>query len=240
MISLVSDGIFFDNLPADPFCARITALFDTYGSKYSFAMFWIQDDGRAAISRIDGSITVYADENADFEELSEFLKVVGYSDIICNETVSEKLKLEKTDSSYIVKYSACRSADKNGILIDYDKKEIYSLLCSCGFSMGSYNAFLADFCSRLNKKTALLSAIEDEDGLCASASALFCGRKSTLLGAVATKKDKRGRGYAERLVRFLAEKSRGEVFLFCRNDGLAKFYEKCGFEACGRWAAINK
>lgn len=239
MISLVSDGKCLDNLPADPFCARITALFDTYGSGYSFAMFWIQDEERAAISRIDGAVTVYADENADYEELSEFLKAVGYSDIICDEAVAERLGLEKYDSSYIVKYSTCRDADENGILTDYEKKEIYSLLCACGFSMGSYNAFLADFCSRLNKNTALLSAIEDEDGLCASASALFCGRKSTLLGAVATKESKRGKGYAERLVRFLAIKSRGEVFLFCRNDGLAEFYKKCGFDICGRWAAIK-
>lgn len=240
MITLVSDGKALDVLPADPFCARITALFDTYGANYDFALFWIQDEGSAAISRIDGAATVYADENADYEELSEFLKAIGYSDMICNKTAAENLKLEIDDSSFIVKYNDSRSVDESGILKDYDKKEIYALLCSCGFSMGSYGAFLADFCSRLNKKTAFLSAIADDDGLCACASALFSGRKSTLLGAVATKKEKRGRGYAEKLVRCLAKNGRGEIYLFCRNDSLAGFYEKCGFEICGCWAAVKK
>ncbi len=238
MIKLVSSGEIFDNLPADPFCARITALFDTYGAT-DFALFWVQDECRAAVSRIDGAVTVFAGENADFEELSEFLKVIGYSDIVCSGAVAEKLNFSINDSSFIVKYTDDRPIDASGILTDYDKKEVYSLLCSCGFSMGDYGAFLADFCSRLNKNTAFLSAIADDDGLCASASALFCGRKSVLLGAVATKESKRGRGYAERLVRYLTEMSRGEVFLFCRNDALADFYRKCGFEICGRWANLK-
>lgn len=238
MIKIVSDSRILDILPADPFCARITALYDTYGQT-DFALFWVQDECRAAISRIDGAVTVFADENADYEELSEFLNVIGYSDIICDEIVAGRLNLGICDSSFIVQCSNCQPVDENDVLTDYDKKEVYSLLCSCGFSMGGYNAFLADFCARLNKGTAMLSAIEDEDGICASASALFCGRKSVLLGAVATKQEKRGRGYAEKLVRFLAGKSRGEVFLFCRNDSLANFYKKCGFEICGRWAAIR-
>ena len=105
--------------------------------------------------------------------------------------------------------------------------------------MGDYGAFLADYCSRLNKGTAKLAAFE-EDGLLACASALFIGEKSVLLGAVATRKSARGRGLASKLVTTLADELKDKkVFLFCRNDGLLDFYKKIGFVKVGRWCVIN-
>ena len=135
-----------------------------------------------------------------------------------------------------MKYTGGASACED-ILFDYDKKEIYALLCECGFELGDYGTFLADVCSRLNKSTASLAAAECDGRLCACAFALFEGRKSVLLGAVGTSPAVRGRGYASRLVGTLAELKKGkEVFLFCRNDSLADFYSRIGFEICGKWA----
>ncbi len=238
MIKLVNKTEELDFLPADPFSARITALFDTYGAEQPFALFWVQDE-KAAVSKIDGSVTLFAAENADFEELSEFIKVIGYSDITCAENVAEKLGFAVDNSSYIVEYRNPVTADKTGILNDFDKKEIYLLLCKCGFSMGDYGSFLADICARLNKNTASMAAIAENGELCSCAFSLFNGRKSALFGAVATKENARGRGYAGRLVTYLADSRNKKTFLFCRNDGLSEFYKKHGFEICGRWAVIK-
>ncbi|MBE6820607.1 MAG: GNAT family N-acetyltransferase [Ruminococcaceae bacterium] len=244
MITLVSDICELDFLPADPYGARISALADTYGTAYDFALFWVQKiDGKsvAAISRIDGNATLCCCEDADFEEISDFLKASGYSTLTYDMKFSGKLGIIPQKNSFTVKYTGGASVCED-ILSDYDKKEIYSLLCECGFELGDYGAFLADVCSRLNKSTASLAAAECDGRLCACAFALFEGRKSVLLGAVGTSPAARGRGHASKLVGTLAEmKKDKEVFLFCRNDSLADFYSKIGFEICGKWAihAIN-
>lgn len=244
MVSICESGEKLDFLPADPFAARITALFDTYGADYCFARFWVQTvDGEqtAAVSSIDGEMTVCCLESADFEELSAFINAVGYSSVTCHEKYVSTLGLKPEKASFIVRFKGNSGADKKGILRDFDKRKIYDLLCLCGFELGDYKAFLADVCSRLNKGTASLAVIEDGGEPLACAFALFEGRKSVLLGAVATNPLVRGRGYASRVVGLLAnEKLEKSVFLFCRNDSLADFYKKIGFEIEGRWAVSVK
>lgn len=243
MVSLINNLKELSFLPADPYSARITALAKTYGAEYDFALFWVQKINEipvAAICRIDGNMTLCCEETADFEELLCFVETVGYSSITADLSVFEKLGINPQKTSYTVKYKGGAKVSDN-VLSDYDKKEIYSLLCTCGFELGSYNAFLSDVCARLNKSTADLAAKEINGILCACAFALFEGEKSVLLGAVATNPAARGRGYASELVGTLAQKKcEKEVFLFCRNDSLADFYSKIGFETVGRWAIIEK
>lgn len=244
MVTLCENGCELAFLPADPYSARITALEMTYGTSQSFAMFWVQTVDKiptAAIARVDGNMTLCCGENADFEELSCFIGAVGYSSLTCDEEIMKKLGIVPSKSSFTVKYKGGVKAETEEILRDCDKKEIYNLLISCGFELGDYNAFLADVCARLNKGTASFAAAENNNEICACAFALFEGEKSVLLGAVATKESARGNGYASKLVGFLAEeKSDKEVYLFCRNDGLAEFYGKIGFETVGRWAVSEK
>lgn len=239
MITLIDDKNELSFLPADPYAARITALAQTYGTDYDFALFWVQRiDGIpvAAVSRIDGNATLCCLDGADSEEISEFLKAVGYSSITFDARLADKLGIRPQKTSFTVKYTGGASVCDD-VFRDYDKKEIYSLLCECGFELGDYAAFLADVCSRLNKSTASLAAAELDGRLCACAFALFEGEKSVLLGAVATSPAARGRGYASKLVGTLAEmKNEKEVYLFCRNDSLAEFYSRIGFETVGRWA----
>ena len=244
MVSICESADWLGFLPADPFAARITALFDTYGADYGFAKFWVQTvDGvqTAAISSIDGEMTLCCLENTDFEELSAFINAVGYSSVTCRAEHAAALGLKVQKSSHIVRFEGNSGADCNGISRDFDKRKIYDLLCLCGFELGAYEAFLADVCSRLNKGTASIAVIENGGEPLACAFVLFKGRKSVLLGAVATNPSARGRGYASRAVSLLAnENSEKRVFLFCRNDGLADFYGKIGFQTDGRWAVAVK
>ncbi len=227
-------------LPSDPYAARITALFRTYGSDYDFALFWVQSiDGvpTAAISRIDGNMTLCSCGNADFEEIFHFVNAVGFQSLTCSYEDMEKLGFEPTDSSFTVKFKGEKTDRKINTVSDYDKRKVYDLLCDCGFELGDYGSFLSDVCSRLNKGTASMIAAEENGSLRACAFALFEGEKSVLLGAVATSPEARGRGYASEIVNKIAnEKSDKDVFLFCRNDGLEAFYSKIGFETVGKWA----
>lgn len=244
MVSLCNDLSELGFLPADAYSARITALFRTYGSGQTFAMFWVQrinDVSVAAISKVDGNMTLCTCENADFEELSGFINAAGFTSLTCDAEDMEKLGFEPGKISFTVKYSGGYEPQKADVSRDSDKRKIYDLLCACGFELGDYGAFLADVCARLNKGTASMTAVEENGGVQACAFALFEGERSVLLGAVATSPDARGKGYASTLVGTLAnEKSDKEVFLFCRNDGLADFYGKIGFEVVGRWAICER
>lgn len=240
MVKLIEDINSLDFLPADPYAARITALAATYGTAHSFAMFWVQKiDEKAvtAVSRVDGNMTVCCLGGADFEELSAFINAVGFSSLTCDAEVMKNLGFEAAKTSFTVEYKGGATSATVGIARDCDKKKIYDLLCLCGFELGDYHAFLADVCARLNKGTATLSAVTDNGEPCACAFALFEGAKSVLLGAVATNPVARGKGYASKIVGTLAnDKSDKKVFLFCRNDSLADFYAKIGFEKVGCWA----
>lgn len=244
MISLCKECEQLGFLPADPYAARITALFRTYGADYDFALFWVQDiDGipTAALSRIDGNMTVCTSENADYEELLHFVNAVGFQSLTCSYEDMQRLGFEPSDCSFTVKFTGESEERFINTVKDYDKRKIYDLLCSCGFELGDYGAFLSDVCSRLNKGTASLIAAEENGELRACAFALFEGEKSVLLGAVATSPEARGRGYASAIVSGIAkEKSDKEVFLFCRNDNLAAFYGKIGFEVVGKWAVLRR
>ena len=229
-------------LPPDPYAAKISALAVTYGFEQSFALFWVQYSDEkpvAAVSRLDGNMSVFCGEGTDFEELAAFINTVGFSTLVCREENIIRLGFEAKNASYIVRYEGTPSTEIPDVLWDYDKKKVYELLRDCGFEMGDYGAFAADYCSRLNKGAAMLAAVENQE-LDACASALFVGENSVLLGAVATRKEARGKGYASKAVKALADRFDDKtVYLFCRNDSLLAFYEKIGFVLNGKWAETS-
>lgn len=242
MIKLCESTDSLDFLPADPFAARITALFDTYGAGYGFASFWVQSvDGvpSAAISRVDGCMTLCCLDNADIGEIAEFIGVCGCSDLLCDASVMSALGIEPDDSSVTVRFEGLN--EPIGAIAEEcsDMRAVHALLLECGFKIGSFNSFAADACARLNRGTARLATACEGGKLQACAFALFAGRRSVLLGAVATAPEARGRGYASGLVKALAADYDKAVFLFCRNDGLEEFYKKCGFCRAGRWASAT-
>lgn len=243
MVRLVDDKNELDFLPADPYAARITALAETYGTEHNFAMFWVQSNEEksvAAVCRVDGNMTVCCADGTDFEELSGFVNAAGFSSLTCDLEVMKKLGFEPSKSSFTVEYKGGAAVGNIEKVRDCDKRKIYDLLCSCGFELGDYGAFLSDVCARLNKGTASFAAVMNDNEPCACAFALFKGKRSVLLGAVATNPIARSRGCASELVGTLAEENYGKrVFLFCRNDSLADFYGRIGFEICGRWAVIE-
>ncbi len=233
MLKLIENISSLDFLPDDPFSAVITAMASTYGTDYGFVRFYVQDD-KAALSIIDGNINIYASADADTNEIREFLKVMGYSSVRGEKRVIDGLGLNIADSSYIVRYAGGRVSAPAGFTDNREPREIYSLLTLSGFDMGDFNAFSQDVCIRLNKGTASFGGISENELSCCCFR-LFEGKKSILLGAVATRPDCRGRGLASSLVPYMAD-SKKPSFLFTRNDALLDFYKNCGFEETGRWA----
>ena len=233
MLKLAENYDELDFLTDNPFCAVITALARTYGFKYDFIRFYVQGKS-AAISVIDGNVSIFADKDADFQELSQFLNFFSFQSVKGEKSVLEKLGLQISNSSHIVKFTGKIPEKPEGFSRDYSLKEVYDLLCKSDFELGEFSYFANDVNTRINKGTAKLGVISHStlESCCFN---LFDGDKSCLLGAVATAKSSRGKGLASKLVPFMASKEKS-TFLFCREDALLKFYENCGFSQWGKWA----
>ncbi len=224
-------------LPADPFCAKITALAMTYGFDMPHARFYTQGNS-AAISAADSCAVIYADESADFEEIKSFIGFLGCPTVQSSAENLEKLSIKPDRGSYIVKYEGKEAVKPNNFTDEFELKAVYNLLKSRNFSVGTYNSFAESICPRLCKGTALYGGIKEKE-LEACAFRLFDGQKSVLMGAVATAKEHEGKGLASSLVPYLASGGK-ETFLFCREDSLLEFYKKIGFSPWGRWAESDE
>lgn len=237
MVKLITEAG-FDLLPPSPYTARLQALYATYGPT-PFADFWSHGE-QSGLCRVDGVFTLFAGQGFDAEEVRRFLDFAGGTVLCCEESIAAALGYTPEKSSIIVEFEG-GGAEPFGEE-PTDLKAVYNLLQKCGFDMGDYRAYLEDIGLRLRRNTAAVLATCENGRLLGTASALFIGRNSVLLGAVATEPETRGRGIASRLVGALAARYKAEgkrVFLFCRSDDLLPFYEKCNFRAVGRWSEIR-
>lgn len=230
----------------DVFGTRIKAYYNCYSTGYDFIKFWAQYDenGRitAVISRIDGDATLCAC-NADFEEISEFLNIVGFRTVQCEKTAAEKLTDKEFDWGYVVR---CEKVDKfsdTELKKVFELKEIYDIIKPENLTgVGDLLPWLSDTTFRVNRNAA-----EGRIALCDSQNAgcamvLFRTDKAALLGAVATKPQFRGRGLARSLVLGLAEKELSDgrrVELLCKNTSIVEFYKSIGFCVINEWGLIK-
>lgn len=240
------DTAFLSFCDRDVFGTRIKAYFNCYSTDYDFVKFWVQlDDGgnvTAAISRVDGDMTLTA-ENADYEELLQFVRIVGFNTIQCKRSVAQNLTPDETLWGYVVRFENEKENLEISLKRNFDLKEIYAIIKAENLTgVGELLPWLSDTIFRVNRNTAqpLLAEADGENAGCAMV--LFRTDKAALLGAVATVPKFRGRGIARALVTRLANeelKSGRRTELLCKNDSIVDFYKSIGFKAVDEWSLIT-
>lgn len=232
---------------SDVFGTRILAYFNTYSWNFDFVRFWVQinenGDVTAAISLIDGSMTLTCNENADFEELSAFIKMIGYSSLQCERQVMSKLDIAENIWGYVVSYENITDREKYkniALCEDINYSDIYSLIKSADLlGVGDYLPWLSDVTYRVKKGTAKAALAVENGEPAACAMALFITENAALLGAVATDKNHRGKGLGGGLVTLLGNEmlnSGKRAELLCKHDSIVDFYRSIGFTVAGEWA----
>lgn len=232
----------------DVFGTRIAAYYKTYCTEYSFAVFYLQENEQkvtAALCKIDETMTVCCDDSADFEELVEFIKVIGFESILCDACVCEKLELEPKRTGLVVEFKKKPETIKNKDICfvnGFELSDIYGILNRSNFDgLGDRLQWLSDVSLRVKRGTAKAAAVEELGEMIACAMILFETEKAALIGAVATIPKYRGKGYAGALVTSLAEavKSDGKrAELLCARSSIIEFYNKLGFVKTGVWALV--
>lgn len=240
------DEAFLSFCDRDVFGTRIKAYFNCYSTDYDFVKFWVQTDENgnvtAAISRVDGDMTLCA-ENADYEELLQFVKIVGFNTIQCQRQVAQNFTDDETLWGYVVRFEQKQENRQVSLTENFELKEVYNIIKAENLTgVGDYLPWLSDTTFRINRNTAEPLVAEVDGNSAGCAMVLFRTDKAALLGAVATSPCYRGRGIAGALVTRLAngELANGRrTELLCKNDSIVNFYKSIGFTVKDEWSLIT-
>lgn len=215
-----NSGVFRDR--SDVEAHKIYALWLCYGAKYDFCRFYTADG--AVICGQGGSFVVSDHGECDYDEMSEFFAVSGFSEIFCSEragtALSENMRCAVNDV-YLMRFNGvgvpCETEN------DTPLKEFYGIL-NTAFDI-EFEPWYLDMSHRIRHgvtRTRRLGSsvlvIQHELFGCA------------LISQVATASGERRKGGASRLISAVcAELSESAVYVICE-EMLRGFYEKNGFE----------
>lgn len=124
-------------------------------------------------------------------------------------------------------------------------REMYPVLqAGFGEAAPAFEPWYADVMLRLRRGVCRTACVRSPEGEAVSVAMTVAeGRKTALIGAVATHPDHRRRGYAGACVSALARQLQAEgkrVLLSPKNAGAAAVYAGLGFAVCGTWGEFFK
>lgn len=195
---------------------------------------WVQTvDGKttAVISKWGGRLYISA-KGADFEELKEFIFVIGFGDIFTEKATALSLGLDVTEE-FSVLSKKCEKRAKaiaipslSGLYGGLKEGEDGDI------SLPSFDDFAADVSHRLRHGGGV--AVLEEYG----AALGFCSEAGGIINGISVKKEYRGQGFGAKMLNRLCAAIGGEIFV-ATSSNTAKFYIKNGFSAFGTAVIIR-
>lgn len=230
----------------DPFGCKIASLANAYGVDATFTGFWLQYHEKqvtAAISRLDNAAVLHAVSRADFNEIGDFLSMLGIAAVQCKNNTLHSKTGKVTRTGTIMRAAEQRERtfkeERNPSLQD-----VYEILQSCrnaGFEPPPFPHFYVDMSHRIRHGAARSVGVRKQNILVSCALAVAQTDEAAVLGAVATRPENQKQGYGEMavgaLVSWLQEENK-EIYLLCGTLENQNFYRHLGFADCGSWCEI--
>lgn len=246
MLRLISENQ-IDNVlnfcDGDPIGTRVGAYLKAYRTNMDFAMFWEQiNDGKitSAVSRIDGDMTVCVSENTDYDELSEFVHIIGFNTLFSQAEFFRKINLDCVQGD-ILKFNGKNKFD-DSVGFNIEPAALYDLVCranSTEVRKEEYLPWLSDFTFRQRRNMLRAVGIYDSGELVSCAMTSAETSISAVISGVATDENFRCRGLAEKCVLALADSliklKKENIFVMTENGELTKYYKHLGFDKIGEW-----
>lgn len=230
----------------DPIGARVGAYLAAYRNDMPFALFWEQVENEeitAAVGKIDGDMTVFAAENADFSELSDFVRVIGFNTLFSQAQALRKLGFDCVHGD-IMNFSGEGRRDERA-KFGVEPAALYGLLCSVNRpeAVGEYLPWLSDFTFRERRNMLRAVGIYENGRLASCALTSAETESDAVISGVATEIESRGKGLAKGCVRTLISKlktlGKKNIFVMTDEPRLSEYYERLGFERSGEWGRTN-
>ena len=246
MIKLIETDISEASLGfSDIITLKQGALFRLYGEDLGIFASWKQiTDKRltAVIFSFAGAASVSCTENADAEELKEFLRRIVGTRVYCSKKTAEILGGRVICENTVMKFGGFEEKPKkykNDVdtvsgAIDY--KLIYDILKSGSdgeIHLPRFEDWYVDFCHRVRHGGA--DAVLNDSGTAAAVISLK-DKHFALVGGVCTRPEMRNHGEAKRCLSELLRKTGCEKPIFAIvGKGTEGFYEKCGFHPSSKY-----
>lgn len=213
---------------------KIRALMLSYGVNYDFCRFYISDN--LFIGEQNGQFIICETAPLDYTELAEFLSFSGFSEIFCSKEVGRELAKRLSGCYSDINLMRLKTPVENN-LSEINKTptldEVFGIVSSA-FPI-EWEPWYLDMSHRIRHGISAARVYES--------SALVIQHNlngEALLSQIATIPEKRGRGYASRLIESVcAELSDSDIFILCE-DLLAEFYSKLGFEIIDKKAIVKR
>ncbi len=221
----------------DSFGINIVSMLKVYPPELDICRYWIQindDYLTAAVLAFEGEIVLSTTLKADFTELREFIETIGYSTVFCQARDVVSLEMFACGCGQVLRKNSTVSEfddfERPQNLSDY--REVFDLL----EIDGDFDKWFSDISRRVNHGTADMRIIRKDGKIVSTASLLHIAGERAVLGAVATDKAYRGRGFASNLVNSFGGYT---VYLRCL-PALNSFYERLGYKCVDVWAEIKQ
>ena len=218
----------------DLFTVRILSLLKAYGTDYDFASFYKQTDanGRitAIMSRLDNDLTL-SYENADTDEIIQFLTATGFSSLLTDEFFDLACKY---DEGIIM--SALR---KNEFHMPYAEIDEYPKLMDLynfeDYGTADFESWYVDVSHRIRHGCGKAYALTVNGEIVSSGIFSSIYNDNAILTSVHTSPEFRGLGYGTALVSAMICDVKKTVFLMREENKNESFYKNLGFENNGKW-----
>ncbi len=217
---------------------RIMSLAAAYGFEYNFLRFYVQRQGNnttAVICNYSGDFIISADvQNADVSELSEFVTMQGFNNIVCDAALDfdysfetgKIMKLCTKNVTYpVLSYKGIE------VVNDVPLKSLYEFL---GLK-GDFPSWYTDVNYRLRHSAAKVYAVVNGGKIISSALLSAIYKSRAVLSAVQTAPQFRNKGIATFLLSSIASEFKGNIYLMRESDKNKEFYENLGFRETGEW-----
>ncbi len=227
--------------------ARIRCYALCYGFDKSFIDFWAGDS--VIVARFENVFTVKADESVCYEELREFLDVIGADDIVTDELTAISLGFNDFDTKngFVYVGDSFYSYDVKP-LDDSFLPELYDVISEAipnSFSKdkNAYLSFLSDYMYRSSRGFSRAYGICISDKLVSTVITSSETDESAIISGVACLERYRSFGYGKKTVLTLSSVLKNEnkkVYVIALNESAEGFYKHIDFEHCCRIAYISK
>ena len=228
----------------DPFACRVIAQYECYRPGLSFVDYWLTADGggnfSGAIARNGSNYVLFLTENSDIGEISSFLRLSGFSSVLCDGGYS--LELDACESSgAIMKTAKELAVNKSESINEPTIREAYDLIAKCaeeGFMPPPFEDFYVDVNHKLRHNAMRLIGMRDGEALAAVAMSIAETDDLAVLGAAACHPDFRGKGYGSYIIAQITNSLINEdktVYLYRALNKNVRFFKKLGFVECGTW-----
>lgn len=221
--------------PDNPIVGRIYAYYKAYGAGYYFCKFFIGE--HCLIMRYEGELLIYADKNADFDELLFFVQAQGNCTITVNE---EAHGIFEESRGYTAQklYKMSRWRDGSEADCTAQFSEEYSAVgevikSSFGLCGGAYDSWYADICHRVRHGVSKIAVIKKDGRAAAVCVIMYQSGGEVFLSDICVKSEYRGQGLGREILNSVENLSGADrLSLVCKEEKVG-FYSRCGFEITG-------